>query len=190
MKHYRPRQVTGLNNLLTRRNTIDMSDSQSPQPQQSQQDSGIYADSSSAHAQTTTAHHAAARTGWVGWVVFGSIMMLLVGIFHAISGLVAIFRDQYFLVTNSGLIITANYTQWGWVHLILGVLVIIAGLAVMQGALWARLVGVALASISAIANLLFLGAYPLWSLLIITLDILVIYAFVVHGSELRDELRD
>ncbi|HEY6794353.1 MAG TPA: hypothetical protein VI248_06690 [Kineosporiaceae bacterium] len=120
----------------------------------------------------------------MGWVVFAGIMMILIGTFQAIAGLVGIFRDQYFLVTNSGLVITADYTKWGWTHLILGVVVALAGLAViMRGALWARILGVVLAGLSAIANLLFLGAYPLWSILVIAMDIVVIFALVVHGSE-------
>jgi hypothetical protein len=152
---------------------------------ETQQNPGIVTGSAApARTQDGTSDPVAKRTRWVGWVLFAGIMMILIGTFQGIAGLVAIFRDEYYLVTNSGLVITADYTRWGWTHLILGVLVALAGLAVMRGAFWARVVAVVLAGLSALANLLFLGAYPLWSLLVIAMDILVIFALVVHGSEI------
>jgi hypothetical protein len=126
------------------------------------------------------------QTKWVGWVVFAGVMMMLVGVFQAIDGLVAIFRDTYYVVGSSHLVISVNYTTWGWIHLLLGVLVAVAGFAVLRGALWARIIGVALASLSALANLLFLAAYPVWSIIVIALDVLVIFALIVHGGELKD----
>ncbi len=126
------------------------------------------------------------QTKWVGWVVFAGVMMMLVGVFQAIDGLVALFRDTYYVVGSSRLVISVNYTAWGWIHLLLGVLVAVAGFAVLRGALWARIIGVALASLSALANLLFLAAYPVWSIIVIALDIVVIFALIVHGGELKD----
>ena len=124
-------------------------------------------------------------TGWTGWVGFAGIMMILVGSFGAIEGLVGIFRDQYFLVTNDKLVVTANYTAWGWTHLILGALVVAAGFGVLVGQLWARTVGILLAMVSAIVNIAFLAAYPVWSTIIITLDVIVIWALAVHGREMK-----
>ena len=126
-------------------------------------------------------------TGWVGWIAFAGVMMVILGTFHIIDGLVAIFNDEYFAVTKSGLIITADYTVWGWVHLLGGVIIIAAGVAVFTGQVWARAVGVLMAVISAVINIAFLSAYPIWSTIMITLDILVIWALTVHGEELRDD---
>jgi hypothetical protein len=122
---------------------------------------------------------------WLGWIGFAGIMMIMVGIFGAIEGLAALFRDQVFLVTKSGLLVTADYTAWGWTHLILGILVIAAGFGVLSGRVVARLVGILLALVSATVNLAFLSAYPVWSTIIITLDVIVIYALAVHGGQAR-----
>jgi len=124
-------------------------------------------------------------TGWVGWVWFAGVMMMVIGVFNVIDGLVALFNDQYFAVTQSGLMVW-NYTAWGWINLALGVLVAFAGAAVLAGATWGRAVGVLLAGLNMIAQLGFLAAYPAWSVVIIALDVFVIYALIVHGSEARD----
>lgn len=124
-------------------------------------------------------------TGWVGWVAFAAVMMIMIGAFHAIAGLVALFNSSYYLVTESNLVVNVSYTTWGWVHLIGGVVVAAAGFAVMVGQTWARVVGVVVAALSALINLAFLAAYPVWSTIIIALDVLVIYALIVHGREMR-----
>lgn len=133
-------------------------------------------------ADATPSHSGAQRSGWYGMVVFAATMMILLGSFHAIAGLVALFRDDYFLVTRSGLVIDVDYTTWGWVHLLLGILVIAAGAALYAGATWARAVAVVIAMLSALLNLAFLSAYPLWSGIMIAVDVLVIYAVTVHGG--------
>jgi hypothetical protein len=122
-------------------------------------------------------------SGWVGMVVFGGLMMIVAGTFHAMAGLVGLFNDSYWLVPSSDLVVTVNYTTWGFVHLVLGVLAIAAGAGILAGQAWARVTGVVLAVISALVNIAFLAAYPLWSMLIIALDVLVIYALIAHGKE-------
>jgi hypothetical protein len=124
-------------------------------------------------------------TAWTGWVVFASFMMIMVGSFQAIEGLVALFDDGWYHVTRNGLLVEADYTVWGWTHLLLGALLIVAGVGVLAGNTVARAVAVVLAAISALVNLAFIEAYPIWAVLIITIDVLVIYALVVHGRELR-----
>lgn len=124
-------------------------------------------------------------TGWVGWIGFAGVMMLLVGSFHVIQGLVAVFQDEYYLVTRSGLIAEVDYTAWGWVHILVGIVIMAAGIAVFTGKVWARLVGVVLAALSAIVNIGFLAAYPVWCTIMIAVDVLVIWALTVHGGELK-----
>ena len=82
-------------------------------------------------------------------------------------------------------VVSVDYTTWGWVHLIVGVVVVLAGSAVMTGAMWARIVGICLACLSVILNIAFLAAYPVWSVTIIALDVLAIYALAVHGRRLK-----
>src|SRR5919112_2018721 len=107
-------------------------------------------------------------TGWTGWVVFASFMMIMAGSFQAIDGLV----------------VNVDYSVWGWTHLLLGALLIICGIGVLAGNIVARVVAILLAGLSALVNLVFLEAYPIWGILIITVDVLVIYSLVVHGREL------
>jgi hypothetical protein len=123
-------------------------------------------------------------SGWVGWVFFAGIMLTLVGVFQVMAGLVALFDKSYYVVTADKLVVHASYTTWGWVHIALGALAIFAGVGVMSGRLWARIYAIALASISAVANLAFINASPVWSVVMITVDVLVIYALAVHGREL------
>ena len=128
-------------------------------------------------------------TAWTGWVVFASFMMIMLGAFQAIEGLVAIFDDGFYRVTESGLVVNVDYTVWGWVHLLLGALIIASGVGVLAGNVIARAIGILLAGLSALANLVFIEAYPIWSIIIITVDVLVIYALTVHGRELRGSTR-
>jgi hypothetical protein len=125
-------------------------------------------------------------TGWVGLVVFGGIMMVLLGFFQGLQGLVAIFNDTYYLVTRDGLVLSFDYTVWGWIHLLFGIVALIAGFGVLAGMTWARVVGVIVAVLSALVNFVFFSAYPIWSTIIIVVDVLVIYALVAHGREVRD----
>jgi hypothetical protein len=124
-------------------------------------------------------------TGWVGWLVFAAVLMILLGAFHAIQGLIALFNSEYYLVGTHGLSVHLDYTTWGWVHLIAGIVVLVAGIGVLAGQIWARIVGILLAILSALANFAFIAAYPVWSCILIALDILIIYALAVHGRELR-----
>jgi hypothetical protein len=126
------------------------------------------------------------RTGWVGWIYFAGTLAILAGTFQAITGLSAIFNDDYFLVRSKDLVISVDYTGWGWIHLALGVLLVAAGFGMCLGQLWARIVGVALCGLSAIANFLFLAAYPVWGAITIAIDVLVIYALVAHGREAKE----
>ena len=145
--------------------------------------------SSSPGVQTGVPSQARRRTpeptGWVGWIVFAAAMMVMLGIFHAIEGLVALFKDDYFVVGTNGLVVDVDYTVWGWTHLIGGIVVALAGMALFTGRTWARVVGVVVAMVSAVINIAFLAAYPVWSTIMIAIDVLVIYALTAHGAEMK-----
>jgi hypothetical protein len=125
-------------------------------------------------------------SGWVGWIAFAGVMMALLGTFHAMQGLVALFKDDYFLVEQSELTIQVDYTVWGWIHIVGGIIIAGAGLAVFAGKIWARAIGVIVAMVSAIVNIGFLAAHPIWSVTMIAIDILVIWALTVHGREITE----
>ena len=126
-------------------------------------------------------------TGWTGWALFAGVMMLMVGLFQAMEGLVALFNDDWYAVNKKGLVLSVDYTAWGWVHLLLGVVIVAAGAAVLNGRVWGRVVGVMMALGSAVTNLAFIAAYPAWSVIIIAVDVFVIYALCVHGDELAGD---
>lgn len=123
-------------------------------------------------------------TAWVGWIYFASVMMILVGGMQVIAGLVAIFKEEYY-VAGPNALVAFDFTAWGWIHLVLGVLVFAAGFALLAGRLWARILATLLIVLSALSQLAFLGAYPLWSIIAISIDALVLYAVTMHGSELE-----
>ena len=124
-------------------------------------------------------------SGWaVGWTYFASMVMILIGVFHAFVGLVGIFDDEFYVATRK-YIFQFDATAWGWIHLLVGIAVAVAGLGVLRGNILARIVGITLASLSAIANFLFIPYAPFWALAIIALDIFVIWALAAHGDEMR-----
>ena len=128
------------------------------------------------------------RTGgaWRGWVAFAAVMAFMLGVYHVVQGLIAIFNDEYFLVGSSGLVVSLDFTVWGWLHLLLGLVAIAAAYGLVQGAGWGRVLAICLAVLSAVVNLGFLAAYPLWSTLIIAFDVIVIYALTVHWDAVTD----
>jgi hypothetical protein len=129
-----------------------------------------------------------ATSGWaVGFIMFAAIMMIMVGVFQALQGLIAIFENEFYLATRN-YTFQFDATTWGWIHLLLGLLVAFAGYGLLSGRTWARLLAITLAALSATANFLFIPYYPFWSLLLVTLNILVIWAITAHGGELRDRV--
>ena len=124
-------------------------------------------------------------SGWAGWVVFGGVMLIMVGIFQFFQGLVALADDGYYLVRSDGLLVNVDYTTWGWVHVVVGAVAGLTGVGLLAGNMLARFVGVVIAVLSAVVNLAFISAYPIWSTIVIALDVIVIYAIVVHGRELK-----
>jgi hypothetical protein len=121
-------------------------------------------------------------TGWVGWIFFAGLILIMVGAFNIIDGLVALFKHTVY-VQPSGNLVAFNYTGWGWILLIIGIAQVLVGLALMRGSTFARIIAVVLVALNAIAQIGFITAYPLWSLLVIGVDILILWALIVHGDE-------
>ena len=121
-------------------------------------------------------------SGWaVGGITFAGVIMIVLGIFQAIAGLVAIFDDSFYVVTRN-YTFDLDTTGWGWIHLILGVLIVATGFALFGRRPWAAIVTVMLAALSAIANFFFIPYYPFWSLLEIGLAIWIIWAVTRPGA--------
>jgi hypothetical protein len=118
----------------------------------------------------------------VGFVVFAGVMMMLIGTFHAFTGLAAIIQNEFFVVGRN-YAYELDVTAWGWLHLIFGAIVAAAGYGVFSGATWARVVGITLAAISAIGNFFFVPYQPVWAILIIALDVLVIAALTAYSPQ-------
>ena len=119
----------------------------------------------------------------VGFTVFAATMMVIGGVFQAMQGLIALFNDTFYVVGQEWAF-QFDITGWGWIHLIIGALVVVAGLFVFRGAVWARAVGIAVAAVSAVLNFMWLPHYPIWSILIIAVDVLVIWALTAHGRDI------
>jgi hypothetical protein len=120
---------------------------------------------------------------WGGWIIFAAVMMILVGALNAMHGLVAIFNDDWVVWTNRG-DVYLDLTTWGWIHLGVGLAVVVAGFGLFTGNVLARAVAVLVAGVSIIANFLYMPAYPVWALTIIAIDVFVIYALTAHGRDL------
>ena len=122
----------------------------------------------------------------VGLTMFAGAILMLVAFFQVFLGLVAIFGDEYVVVTPN-YIFSFDTTLWGWIHVALGVLLGAAAWFIYQGKVWARTVGVAAAGLNAVANFAWLPHTPVWSALIIALDVLVIWALAAHGRDIITE---
>lgn len=136
------------------------------------------ADYESSAPQRQTSGWATAGTYLAGW------LMVMIGIFQALAGLAAIINNRLFVIGRE-YVYAFDLTVWGWIHLVVGIVILVAGCYVLVGKLWARVVGIILALISAVVNFLFIPYYPLWSILIIALDVFVIWALASQGREVE-----
>jgi len=124
-------------------------------------------------------------TGWVGWVWFAAFSILAVGLFNIVSGVAAAFSPNDVLSwTNNGVAVV-DVSTWGWVHIILGALLVAAALALFSGAGWARVVAIILVVLNLIAQFVSLQTTPFWSLVIIVVDLVILWALTVHGDEVE-----
>ena len=124
-------------------------------------------------------------TGWTGWGVFASVLLLIAGIFDLIFGLAAIIGPNTTVVVAETGLFAVDVAGWGWWHIISGIALILTSFFLYRGATWARVVAIILVIINAVGQLSLLSVQPWWSLAILAVDILVLYALTVHGRELK-----
>lgn len=124
-----------------------------------------------------------------GWIGFAGILMLIVGALDFMQGLIALFDDEYFVVTEAGFLVL-DLTGWGWAMLIWGTLLVLAGLGLISAQSWARWFAIVVVSLNFVAQLGFLGnsQYPLWSLTVIAINIVILYALTARWSESTEDL--
>jgi len=131
---------------------------------------------------------AATSDRWAGWVVFASIMLCVVGALNVVQGLVALTNDTYFLVRAGDHLLLTDFTGWGVVLLIWAAVQIAAGFGLNSGQGWARVQAIIVACVSILIQILFLSAYPIWSTIVIAIDVVVIYALTARWAEAREVL--
>ena len=125
-------------------------------------------------------------SGWaIGWTVFAAFMMVLAGVWWIIAGLVALVNDTFYVVGEE-YIFQFNATTWGWIHLILGIVILLAGFYLFSGAVWARTVGVIIAVLWALVAFAWLPWYPIWAIVFIAASVFVIWALTVHGRDIAE----
>jgi hypothetical protein len=123
----------------------------------------------------------------VGWTLFAAISMLLIGVWWIIAGLVGIIDDNFYVRTGN-YIFKFSTTSWGWIHLITGIIVLLAGFGLFTGAVWARIVGVIMALWTALIAFAWLPYYPIWAIIFVAVAFTVIWALTAHGRDIAEEV--
>ena len=124
------------------------------------------------------------RSGFaVGTTATAGLLLVLVGFFHIAQGIVDLSNNDFYAVTQNW-VFRFSVTTWGWLHLLGGIVVLLAGIGLYTGSILARTVAVIVAMISIILSFLWLPYYPWWSVLIIAFDFVVIWALTFHGRDI------
>jgi hypothetical protein len=126
------------------------------------------------------------KPAWTGWITFAAIMFLITGTVNIVEGIVALIQDNYVVVVQDDLYLV-DVTGWGWVLLLLGIVLVAAGLGLFSGMTWARITAIIVAALHASLQVLWIGAYPLWSILMIALDVVVIFALTARWTDQVDD---
>jgi hypothetical protein len=121
---------------------------------------------------------------WATWIAFAGIMMITLGIFDVLGGFAALFSDDYFAVSKDGLLIS-NYKVVGVIHLSFGVLLVAVGWALLQLKPWARFTAIVVVVANAAVHVAFLNAQPIWSLIMVAIDVLIVYALTVRWEDVK-----
>ena len=128
-------------------------------------------------------------TAWVGWVWFAAFALITSGLFNIVAGFVAVFDSDKVLAWTGSDVVIVDVSTWGWVHLVLGALLTLVGFVLFGGAPWARAVAAVLVVLNLVAQFVSLPVTPWWSLAIIVIDIVILWALIVHGDETERAVR-
>jgi hypothetical protein len=126
---------------------------------------------------------------WTGWVLFAAFVIITIGAIDIIQGLAALLKDEVYLVGSNGLLVTTDFTAWGWTLIIWGAVLILAGGALLSGSEWGRWFAIVAIVVNGIVQIAWFPAYPLWSLVAIGLEIAVLYALTAGWKGAKAELR-
>jgi len=121
-----------------------------------------------------------------GYSAFAGVVLVMIGLFQAIAGLVALIDDQFYVVTEEW-VFQFDSTTWGWIHLVVGVVLVLAGIGIFTGNVLARTIGVFVALVSGVVAFMWVPYYPVWAIVIIALDIAVIWALTAHGRDIAGD---
>ena len=121
----------------------------------------------------------------IGFTAFAGFMMIMMGGWWIISGLVGLFNSEFYVVTLRW-IFQFDISTWAWIHLIVGSIILVAGILLFQGAVWARTVGVIIAVIAGLLSFAWLPYYPIWAILFIVVSIAIIWALTAHGRDIKE----
>lgn len=119
-----------------------------------------------------------------GGVFAAAVLLMLVGAWQILTAISALAKDEIY-VTGFKYVWQFNLTSWGWIHLILGALLILVGIFVLRGALWATVIGIVLAVLSALANFMWIPYQPIWAIISIAVDVFIIWALAMHRKDVR-----
>jgi dolichyl-phosphate-mannose--protein O-mannosyl transferase len=119
----------------------------------------------------------------VGFAFFAGLMLMMIGIFDLIQGFAALFKEDFYAISPN-YVFHFDSSTWGWIHMLIGLVVLFAGLGIFRGAVWARTVGVIVAIIVAIENFMFIPIYPVWSIIMVAVAVTVIWALTAHGRDM------
>jgi len=129
---------------------------------------------------------ASKSTAWAGMVVFAATMMLIMGMLNVIEGLLVLFNDDQVVVVREKLVLV-DLTTWGWTLLLFGLVLLAVAVGLLATQTWARIAGIVVVALHAVWQVASLGAYPLWSLLMLAIDTFVIFALTARWSSVRPE---
>lgn len=147
-------------------------------------------ESGPARSAPSTGIERSTATAWVGWVLLGAIMIVMLGAVHVGTGLVALVRPEVLAGRRADLLLPVSLDALAWCHLVLGAAAVVVGVGLVRGRGWARLSAVFLSGVAALVNFAFVGIYPVWSVTALVMITVVVYAVAVHGSELAGAYGD
>jgi hypothetical protein len=128
-------------------------------------------------------------SAWTGWVLFGAAVMFIVGAIDIIQGIVALTKDGTYLIAESGLLVTTDFTAWGWSLIIWGAILVVASLALVSGTEWGRWFGIAAVIVNMIVQITWFPAFPLWSLVAVGFGVVVLHALTAGWEKAKADLR-